>query len=402
MKVLTDPKKIKELLTRGVDEVVVLKNLEAKLKSGKQLRVKHGVDPTTPDLHLGYSVVYRKLRVFQELGHKIIFLIGGFTARFGDPTARLETRMLREKKEVAEMAKNYLGQAGKILDMTAVEVRDNSEWYDSMSAEELLRLLSEFTKAQMEERDMFREREKAGLEVRLHELTYPALQGYDSVMLKSDLTVVGSDQLFNELQARPLQKSRRQIPQDVMTMKLLIGTDGTRKMSQSLGNFIGLTEKAESQYGKIMSIPDSLILQYFELCTDRPMEEIKTMAVAMKKGANPADFKARLARSIVEMYHGPAAARSAEKHFDTLFRAHELPAEISEARVRKDRWNIAELLVETKLASSKSEARRLIDQGGIKADGHVLEDAAAEILIPIQGSLVLQRGKRQFMRVRRG
>lgn len=397
-KVSTDPKKIEEILTRGVEKVVVAESLRRKLMSGKPLRIKHGVDPTTPDLHLGYSAIYWKLRTLQELGHTVIFLIGGFTARFGDPTAKLEERAMRSRTEVGRLAKNYIAQAGKIIDLSKAEVRDNSEWYDKMSAEELLALQSEFTKAQMEERDMFEEREREGREIRLHELVYPALQGYDSVVLKSDATVVGSDQLFNELQARPLQKSRKQKPQDVLTMKLLVGTDGIRKMSQSLGNYIGITEEAKSQYGKIMSISDHLIAAYFELCTQVPMAEIQKMERDMKNGTNPRICKARLAHTIVTMYHSKKVADETAKQFDKLFREHEAPEEMKEVKVKKVEWNVVDLLVETKLAPSKSDARRLIEQGGVKIGGRVEKATDAVVEIPKDG-IVLQRGKRHFVRV---
>jgi len=274
-RVVTDSEKVDRILSRGVTKVIVQKSLAKKLASGRVLRIKHGVDPTTTDLHLGHAVMYNKLRAFQEMGHKVIFLIGDFTARFGDPTDKIHgSRSIRSKDEVAALAKNYIRQACAILDKRKLEVRYNSEWYDKMSAEQLLKLMANFTEAQMMQRDMFEERRKKGLEIGLHEPVYPVLQGYDSVMLKSDATVIGSDQEFNELQGRRAQEIFGQEPQDLMLMPLLVGTDGKRKMSQSLGNDIGIAEEAGSMYGKVMSIPDEIMKEYFVLLTDMSQEEI--------------------------------------------------------------------------------------------------------------------------------
>lgn len=389
---------IQELLTRGVSEIIIGKDLEEKLRSGKKLRVKHGVDPTTKDLHLGYSVIYKKLRHFQDLGHTVIFLIGSFTARFGDPTDKASTRQMRTKEEVMETAADYIKQVGKILDLKKLEIRYNGEWYDKMSAEELLKLMSKFTVARMLERDMFEERIKEGKDIGLHEPVYPILQGYDSVMLKSDVTVIGNDQKFNELQARPLQKARGQIPQDVMIMPLLIGTDGRRKMSQSLGNYISFEDTPEEQYGKIMSLPDDLIISYFELCTDVPLKEIKGIEKAIKEGTNPRDFKMRLGREIVKFYHSEAAAKQAEKHFINVFQKKELPDEIPEKKIARAEWNIADLLTEIGLAPSKSEARRLVQQGGVKIDQKKISDPAETIKLG-EKPQIIQVGKRHFVKV---
>lgn len=390
--------KIEELLTRGVSEIVIRKDLEEKLRSGKKLRVKHGVDPTTKDLHLGHSVIYKKLRKFQDLGHIVIFLIGSFTARFGDPTDKTAVRTMRSKEEVMEMAKNYIKQIGKILDVKKLEIRYNGEWFDEMSAEELLRLMSEFTVARMLERDMFEERMKEGKDIGLHEPVYPVLQAYDSVMLKSDLTVIGNDQKFNELQARPMQKSRGQIPQDVMIMPLLIGTDGKRKMSQSLGNYIGFEDPPEEQYGKIMSLPDELILQYFELCTDVTLAEIQKMKKAMKEGENPKQFKMRLGREIATLYHDAASAKKAEESFVRVFQKGEIPEKIEVKKVGKGEWKIVDLLVEIGLAPSKSEARRLIQQSGIKVNNEKISDENMQITLGSE-PVLFQAGKRRFLKI---
>jgi tyrosyl-tRNA synthetase len=389
--------KIEEILTRGVAEIVERKSLERKLRSGKKLRIKYGIDPTIEDLHLGYAVQLEKLRQLQKLGHQIIFLIGDFTARFGDPTQRLKTRPLRSKAEVKKLAKGYLSQVSKILDLKKTEVRSNSEWYDSMSAEEMLRLLSHFSCQRMLERDMFQERIKKGLEIRLQEICYPVLQGYDSVVLKSDLEVGGSDQLFNALRGRDLQKIYGQPPQDVLTLKILIGTDG-RKMSQSLGNIISLKEKPDQMYGKIMSLPDQLIFDYFELVTRVPLTEIEKMKKEMKeKKVNPRDIKARLAREIVTIYHGPAQAKRAAREFERIFREKKLPSKIREVKIEKRKIPLIELLVKTELCPSRSEAKRLILQKAVKIDQKRIKDWKSKI--QIKKGMVLQVGKRKFVKI---
>ncbi|MBU0613100.1 tyrosine--tRNA ligase [Patescibacteria group bacterium] len=387
-----------ELLTRGVDEIVVEKDLKKKLSSGKKLRVKHGVDPTTTDLHLGYAVVYEKLRQFQELGHIIVFLIGDFTARFGDPTDQKESRTLRSKDETTKTAKNYIEQLGKILDIGKVEVRYNGEWGDKMSAEDLIHLVSKFTVARMLERDMFKNRIKEGREIGYHEPIYPILQGYDSVMLKSDVTVIGTDQKFNELQARPLQQEAGQPPQDLMMMPLLVGTDGKRKMSQSLGNYIGLTEPANEQYGKIMSIPDELLIPYFTSITRVSLEEIEEIGKELKGGLNPKDVKKKLAREIVTIYHSKNDAIEAEKEFENIFKNKQKPSNIPAAKLKVGEYLIPDLLVELKMASSKSEARRLVEQGGIRIDEQVKKEWKQKVKVK-KGTLI-QVGKKKFIEIK--
>lgn len=387
-KVVTNKKIIEELLTRGVEEVVVKKDLEKKLRSRKRLRVKHGVDPTTKDLHIGYAVVYEKLRLLQEMGHQIVFLIGDFTARFGDPADQSRSRDLRTKKEIRGLAKNYLKQVGKVLDLKKTEIRYNGEWYDKMSAEEILRLMSHFTVMRMLERDMFQARIKKAQEIGLHEPVYPVLQAYDSVMLKSDLTVIGTDQIFNELQARKIQEDFKQEPQDLIAMKMLIGTDGKQKMSQSLDNYIGITESPNQQYGKVMSIPDDLILHYFELATRVSLKKIEK---------NPRDAKAKLAREIVVLYHGKAAASKAEREFNRVFKEHKIPTGVKSHKLREKSLDILTLLVKTKLAPSKAEAKRLIEQGGVKIDNKVIKDWKQNI--SIKSEMVIQVGKRKFVRL---
>ncbi|MFH1956050.1 MAG: tyrosine--tRNA ligase [Patescibacteria group bacterium] len=376
---------IEQVLTRGVKKIIERESLEKKLKSGKILTIKHGVDPTTPDLHLGYAVVYRKLRQFQDLGHKVIFLIGDFTGRFGDPTGKSEEiRFMREKKEVHKLAKNYIDQAVKILDKKKMEVRYNGEWYDKMNAEDLLRLMSKFTNAQMTQRDMFQERIKKGLDIGLHEPVYPVLQGYDSVMLKSDLTVIGSDQEFNELQGRRAQEMFGQEPQDLLIMPILTGTDGKNKMSQSLGNYIGITEEPDSQYGKIMSIPDKLLPAYFTLLTDLNFNEKE----------NPRDAKMKLAYEIVKNYHSEKEAEKAQENFIKLFQKKEIPDDIQEIKVGTER-DLGDILLENKIIESKSEFRRLVDQGAIDVNNETIKD----VYYKIEKSLVVKIGKKKFLKI---
>ena len=397
-KIITDPNKIKEILTLGVEEVIVKKDLEKKLLSGKRLRIKHGVDPTSSDLHLGYAVVYHKLRELQELGHQIVFLIGGFTGRFGDPTDKDKTRELRSRDEVLALAQNYLKQLAKILDIDKVEVRDNSEWYDKWSFERGLKLLSKSTAARMLERDMFQKRMAEGREIYLHELTYPLLQGWDSVELKSDLTVIGTDQKFNELQARPLQESAGQEPQDIITVPLLIGTDGKMKMSQSLGNYIGIAESPSEQFGKIMSIPDSLLLPYFELVARYNSKELARVKQELSQGKNPRDLKVELAKAVVSMYHSQTEADKAAVEFDRIFSQKQKPTNMPEVELKPGKYDLPELLVSLSLVESKSQARRLIEQGGVKINDNKVNNWQDKVLL--SSGDIIQVGKRKFTKIK--
>ncbi len=395
---ITTMKKIAEVLSRNVQEVIVGKDLVKKLKEGKVLRVKHGVDPTTKDLHLGHAVTYWKLRDFQEMGHKIVFLIGDFTGRFGDPTERLKTRALRTKKEVRVLAKDYLRQVAKILDMKKVEVRYNSEWYDKWNWGQGLKFMSQFTTARMLERDMFEKRIKKGKKIGYHEPVYPMLQAYDSVMLKSDLTVIGTDQRFNELLARPLQEKAGQVPQDLVIVPLLLGIDGKLKMSQSLGNQISLSDRPEQMYGKIMSIPDKLIIHYFKLCTRLSEKEIIKIEQALKqKTINPREAKARLALEIVKLYHGLGEANKAAREFEKVFRKKGIPSKMPRIAIKQKKLSILDLLVKTKLASSKSEAKRLILQKGVRIDGKIQEDWKK--IVETKKGIIIQVGKRRFIKL---
>lgn len=392
-----DQNQIDEVLDRAVEDIIVRQDLEKKLQSGKILRVKHGVDPTTKDLHLGHAVAYWKMKQLQDMGHQMVFLIGDFTGRFGDPTEKLSDRKLRPKQEVKELAEKYLKQVGKILDLDKTEVRYNSDWYDKMSAEELLKLMSSFTVMRMLERDMFQQRIKKGLDIRLHDPVYPVLQGYDSVILKSDMTVCGSDQIFNELRGRDLQTEFKQKPQDILAVQLLPGTDGHQKMSQSLGNEISLDDESNEKYGKIMSIPDNLITVYFKLTTLVSLKEIDSIAKDLQsQSVNPRDIKARLAKEVVTLYHGQDEAKKAAKEFDQIFKDKGRPSKIEEKKVSSS--NVLDVLVETKLASSKSEAKRLIEQGGIKIDNQIVKDW--QKTITIKDNMIIQAGKRKFIKLK--
>ncbi len=386
---------IEEFLSQGVDEVIIKKELEQKLASGKKLRVKHGVDPTSKDLHIGHAAVYWKLKEAQDMGHQIIFLIGGFTARFGDPTDKSETRQMRTKDDVEKEAENYINQVGKILDLKKTEIRYNSEWYDKMSAEGLLRIMSEFTVARMLERDMFQERMKKGKDIGVHEIIYPILQAYDSVELESDFTIIGTDQKFNELQARPLQKSRGQSPQDVMTVPILVGTDGKEKMSQSLGNHIGLSDPPGEKFGKVMSIPDEAILNYWELAARVPQKKLAEIKKRLDSDENPRDIKLDLASAVVELYHDKKAAADAKAEFLKIFAEKEKPTDIPEKKMEAKSMKLVDLLVWLEMAASKSEARRLVEQGAVKVGDKVVKDWEAEI----SPGKIIQAGKRKFARI---
>ncbi len=392
-----NPEAINDIVRRGVDEAVERESLIRKLQSGKKLRIKHGVDPTTPRLHLGHAAVYRKLRALQDLGHAVVFLIGDFTARFGDPTGRGESRILRSRKEALQTAKNYVGQARKILSAKNLEIRHNGEWYDKMSAENLIKLMARFTAQQMIGRDMFQKRMKEGKAVGLHEIVYPALQAYDSAMLKADVAVAGSDQLFNELRGRDLQGDLRMPPQDVITMKLLRGTDGEKKMSQSYGNDIGLDEPADEQFGKIMSIPDELIPEYFELLTDVDLKEVEKISAGIgEKSVNPRDLKERLAEEIVCWLRGPREGAKAKENFRNVFQKKLAPEEMPVFRV-KTAENWKEALFRFGLAKSLSDAQRLVEQGAVSIDGAVVKswrEAAA-----VKKPAVLKVGKRRFAKL---
>lgn len=397
MKKKPELEKIHDILNRGTVEVLVKKDLEKKLLSGKKLRIKLGIDPSGKDLHIGHMVVIRKLKEFQELGHHILLLFGNFTGQIGDPTGKNEARKIKTQAELEQNAKHYLDQVGTLLDIKKIEVVWNADWLRKLNFSDIVHLASQFTVAQMLERDMFQERIKHNIPISVHEFMYPLMQGYDSVALKADLELGGTDQTFNLLAGRTLQKGYGQVPQDIMTVPILEGTDGKLKMGKTTNNYIGVKEDPAQMYGKIMSIPDDLIFKYFELATDRPMEEIEKMRKAMDQGENPKNLKMKLARDIITIYHDASAAASTEKEFIEVFSNKGLPEDIPLKRVAKGTDNVVELLFLTGLSSSKNEARRLIEGGGVRVDGEkiTLEQAT----IALEKEKLIQVGKRKFLRL---
>jgi tyrosyl-tRNA synthetase len=397
MKINTDPQKIKELLTRGVEEIIDKNHLEGRLKRGQCLRIKHGIDPTGPKIHLGRASQFWKLRGFQELGHQIVLIIGDFTGMIGDASDKDSLRPVLSEKQIKENMKDYAKQIGKILDMDKVELHYNSEWLDKLTAKDLIKLSMNFTAQQMIQRRNFKERWEESKEIGLHELSYPLLQGYDSVAVKADLELGGSDQLFNLLAGRDLQKSFGQEPQDIMTTKMLLGTDG-RKMSTSWGNVITIMDGAEDIYGKVMSMRDECIPEYFELCAQTSLQEVQSIKTKLSGGrANPRDIKAKLAREIVSIYHGGAAARRAEEEFNRVFKKKEAPSEMTVVKIKAGKYPILDLLVRLKMALSKAEAKRLVVQGGVKIGGKTEKDWHKNI--EALSGMVLQVGKRKFVKL---
>jgi len=407
-KIITDQNKVEEVLRHGAEEVLVKENLRKRLESGKKLRIKLGIDPTGSVLHLGHAVVLRKLKDFQDLGHQVIFLIGDFTAKIGDPTGRSVTRKPMTDKEIKVNMKSYTKQAGLILDMKKVEIRYNSEWLDKLDFQELIILASKITYAQMAQRADFKDRIKNDQDLSLQEFLYPMMQGYDSVALKADVEIGGTDQKFNLLMGRQLQKRYNQEPQDIVTCPLLEGLSGGDKMSKSLDNYIALTEDSDDMYGKIMSLTDDLMVRYFSLCTDLPEQEIiKIKDDLANNRVNPRDYKMKLAYEIAKIYHGEKKAAAAQEYFVKTVQKKEVPELINNYELpvspanRDDsitNWKIVDLLVEVKLAGSKGEAKRLIEQGGVKVDGNVIKDINQIIEITKSGVL-LQKGKRGFIKV---
>ena len=386
-----------DLLSRGVSDVIVYDDLMADLINGKKLKIKHGVDPTTTDLHLGYAVNYEKLKAFQDRGHTIQFLIGSFTARFGDPSDKLESRPMKDKATVMKLAEAYVDQVSMILDKETLEVHYNGDWFDKMSAEDLLHIMSESTVARMLERDMFQKRIEKGASIGLHEIVYPLIQGYDSVEMESDLTVIGTDQTFNELQARPLQEARGKKPQNIIAMNLLIGTDGTQKMSQSLGNYVAFSDSANDKFGKLMSMPDELIMTYAESVSRFTKTELENLRERLTSGTNPRDLKVELALHIVANYDGEDAAKAASQHFETVFKKKELPEDIDSIVVDETK-TVLEIMNLKNLVSSNSEGRRLIEQGGVSIyEGEKIESHEHTFKTGFSG--VLKVGKRKFLKI---
>jgi len=387
---------IADLYSRGVEEIIDEKSFREKLNSGKKLRIKMGVDPTRPDIHLGHTVGLRKLRQFQEAGHTVIFLIGDFTTKIGDPSGKSKTRPMLSDDEIKRNADTYLAQVGKILDLEKIEIRSNSEWFSRLDFNDILQIAAKFTVAQILERDDFEKRLKGRTDIGLHELLYPVMQAYDSVMLQADVEIGGTDQKFNMLAGRALQRKVGQAPQDIITTKILVGTDGVDKMSKSLDNYIGVSEPVDEQFGKIMAIPDSQIVNYFTLCTDVPLNEIDTYRIEMAQGKNPRDYKEKLAEIIVTMYHSTAEAESAAKNFVKRFRDKELPEDLPEVKLEGS-YSLPLLLINLSAVKSNSEARRLVELGGVKIDGVKVGDVNAAI--SVYPGMIIQVGKRKAYKI---
>lgn len=392
MKVITDEKKIKAILSRNVEQIIGREELEKKLRSGRQLRIKHGVDVTSPMLHLGHAVDYWKMREFQELGHKVVFIIGDFTSRIGDPTGRLRTRPELAPQKITRDSKKYLAQATKILinKPGLLEVRRNSGWYQRMRLLDFLALARKVTHARVIERDMFQRRIQKREEIYIPELLYPILQGYDSFVVKADLTVIGSDQLFNELMGRHFQEIFSQEPQAIITTPITPGLDGKEKMSKSLGNYIAILDSPQEKFGKIMSIPDKLIGSYLVVYTKLPLPEIEKV-----KKSPPLEAKERLAFEIVKLYHGEKVAEKAREFFVRTFRERKIPEGTRVFRFHPGTVFMVDILKKAKVVPSNSEFRRLLNQGAIEFNQEVLKDPSFK---PASKGTV-RIGKKRFLKI---
>ncbi len=400
----TDDLSVNNFLERAVENAYPNKEaFAAALKSGRQLTAYLGIDPTGPSLHLGHAIAMKKLRQLQDMGHRVILLIGDFTAMIGDPTDKTAVRKKLTREQVLENCRDYRSQAAKILDMDGkltgnpVELKCNADWHGKMTFADVLELASNFTVQQMLERDMFEKRMAEGKPIFLHEFLYPVMQAYDSVAMDVDIELGGNDQTFNMLAGRDLMKTLKGKEKFVLTAKLLTDPEG-KKMGKSEGNMITLDDTPEDMFGKVMSWPDGAITVGFELCTDVPGEDIDKISDEMEAGANPVQFKRRLAREIVAAWHSEAAAKAAEEHFDRLFKEHAAPEDMPVHEVSARNHKLIDLLVTAGLVTSKSEARRQIEQGAVKVDGQAVEDADVEVEIANK-EMVLQKGKRHFVKV---
>jgi tyrosyl-tRNA synthetase len=392
-----------DVIKRGVFEIIpeedLVKKLEHSIKTKKPLNIKLGCDPSRPDLHLGHSVVLRKLRQFQDLGHQASLIIGDFTGMIGDPSGKSKTRPSLTLAETRQNGQSYFEQATKILSSQRVTMQYNSDWLDKMSFADVIRLASKYTVARMLERDDFTIRYKASEPISVHEFLYPLAQAMDSVAIHADVELGGTDQKFNLLVGRDIQREFGQEPQVILMMPILAGTDGIEKMSKSLDNYIGVSDTPKDIYGKTLSIPDTLIYQYFELATDVPKKELLEIKKSLNNpNTNPRDMKRTLARTFVRMYHSQEAATAAEEEFDRIFVEKSIPDDIEEFIVNAP-TTITALIAEAKLAASKGEARRLVDQGGVSIDGERVSDPNA--LVPEKSEFILKVGKRRFLKVKR-
>jgi len=391
------------LIKYGVADLIpeedIIKKLKRSIEQNKPLNIKLGLDPTAPDIHLGHTVVLRKLKQFQDLGHQIIIIIGDFTAQIGDPSGKSVTRPPLSKEQVLENAKTYQEQIFKVLDPEKTQVRFNSEWLEKFNFADVLRLASKYTVARMMERDDFQNRYKEGRAISIHEFMYPLMQGYDSIAIKADVEFGGTDQTFNLLMGRHLQSEEGSEPQVIITMPLLEGLDGVKKMSKSLGNYIGIDEDPKEMYGKAMSIPDELMMRYFMLVTEMPIEEQEALGKALEANTvHPRDVKMQLARTIVELYHGPEAAIAAQEEFIRIFQKGSMPTEIPAYEVEKsaEPTYMPQLLTEAGLTASNSEARRSIKAGAMKINGEKCGDENLQL----EEDMIVQVGKRKYIQIK--
>ena len=403
------PKEQLQELKRGVVDLVsdedLFKKLERSYQNNAPLRIKAGFDPTRPDLHLGHTVLMNKMKQFQDLGHQVIFLVGDFTAMIGDPTGKNETRPALSREEVKENAKSYVRQAYKILDESKCELAWNASWFDKMSPSDFIKLASQYTVARMLERDDFEKRYKGGTPIAIHEFLYPLVQGYDSVALKSDVELGGTDQKFNLLVGRDLQRVYGQEPQCIMTMPILEGLDGVQKMSKSLDNYIGVEDAPRDMFGKTMRVSDELMMRYYELLTDVPVAEIEKMKADMKAGSlNPRNVKVRLAKEFVTRFHGPEAGVNAVEEFDRIFVNKGVPDDMPEFKVELSKFaaeiDVASLLKEFDLVPSTSEARRLIQSNAVEIAGRKVTQLKATFNFKAGDDVILKVGKKKFAKLR--
>lgn len=391
-----------KIISRGSVDLIPLDELKKKLtasyKAGEPLRIKQGFDPTAPDIHMGHTVGLRKLRQFQELGHQVVVIIGDYTGMVGDPSEKNATRPRLTHEDVMKNAETYANQFFKILDRDKTEMRYNGDWFSRMSFAEIMDLASKFTVARMLERDDFAKRYESQQPISVHEFFYPLMQGYDSVMTKADVEIGATEQKFNLVIGRQIQKEYGQDPQIVLTLPVLEGIDGTQRMSKTFGNYIGIDEAPPEIYGKTMSIPDQLIYPYFELLTDVSLHDLENIKIKLEDTTiNPMSLKRELARTLVRMYYDESAAQEAEHHFDIVHKEHDIPDEISTHQLLDRPIRIIEIMVDAGLASGKGEARRLIRQGGVKLDGKTVENELLEIRI--EAEKVLKVGKRKFVKL---
>jgi len=393
---MTDVKQALELISRGTEEIIKIEDLQKKLESGKTLQIKVGFDPTAPDLHIGHTVIINKMRQFQDLGHEVTFLIGDFTGMIGDPTGKSATRKPLSKEQVQENADTYASQVFKILDRDKTSIRFNSEWLGALGSDGMIRLASKYTVARMLERDDFENRYRNGQAIGLHELFYPLAQGYDSVVLKTDVEMGGTDQKFNLLVGRHLQQAYDQEPQVIITLPLLEGLDGVQKMSKSLNNYVGITESADEMFGKLMSISDEMMWRYFDLLSFRSNQELESLKQQVEEGSNPRDIKFLLCEEIVERFHDREAADASRETFIARFRGGAMPEDIPEKTLDTggNGIGIAAALTQCGLTSSNSDAFRMVKQGGVRIDGEKVSDRSLQLRAGFEG--ILQVGKRKF------